>query len=349
MGQDKSGSGLFEKVRGVECLYRYRPTGAYYARFQANGKEVRKSLRTSDRQTAKRELAKIQGDQSRIDPSLRKLTLAGLADIYLKTIAGRAKSTMAQKTRICERIKKRWPGGSQISIAKVVPSQIEAFLAIYSFRPSNYNTHLGVLRAMFELAVGDRLLPDSPCDRLKSRRRTKPVRLTPTYEQFEQIVADIGAQVYNADSEDSADFVELLGRAGLGQAEAAALKRSDVDLDRGLLHTFRCKTRRAFDVPIFPSLRPLLDRLLSRPGTRDEKLLRIQDAKKSLAGACKRLGFPRFSQRSLRRMFVTRCIEKGVDIKVLSQWQGHVDQGVLILQNYSHVNRAHSDRMAQLI
>jgi site-specific recombinase XerD len=48
-------------------------------------------------------------------------------------------------------------------------------------------------------------------------------------------------------------------------------------------------------------------------------------------------------------MFITRAIEKGVDIKVLSDWQGHSDGGTLILQNYSHVNRAHSDRMAQLI
>jgi integrase len=199
------------------------------------------------------------------------------------------------------------------------------------------------------MAVADRLLSDSPVDRLKSRRRNKPIRLTPSYEQFEQIVADIRAQVYNADSEDSADFIELLGRAGLGQAEAAALKRSDIDLERGLLHTFRCKTRRAFDVPIFPSLRPLIDRLLSRPGTRDDKLLRIRDAKKSLTGACRRLGLPRFSQRSLRRMFITRAIEKGVDVKVIAEWQGHVDSGVLILQSYSHVNRAHSIQMAQLI
>ena len=65
MGTDKGGSGLFEKVRGVECLYRYRLTGAYYARFQVNGKEVRKSLRTSDKQIARRELARVQGDQSR--------------------------------------------------------------------------------------------------------------------------------------------------------------------------------------------------------------------------------------------------------------------------------------------
>jgi hypothetical protein len=165
MGTDKGRSGLFEKVRGVECLYRDRPTGAYYARFQVNGKEVRKSLRTSDRQIAKRELATVQGNQSRIDPSLRKLTLTGLADIYLKTVAGCARSIVAQKTRVCERIKKRWPVGSQISIAKVVRLRSRRFsLSIHSGR-SNHNTHLGVLRAMFKIAVADRLLPDSLVDR----------------------------------------------------------------------------------------------------------------------------------------------------------------------------------------
>jgi hypothetical protein len=48
-------------------------------------------------------------------------------------------------------------------------------------------------------------------------------------------------------------------------------------------------------------------------------------------------------------MFITRAIEKGVDVKVIAEWQGYVDSGVLILQSYSHVNRAHSIQMAQLI
>ena len=345
----ESKSSAFEKIKGTECLYRYRITGGYYARFQLNGKEVRKSLRTADKTLAKRELLKMQGDQSRIDPSLRKLPLSALADLYLTTTKGKSAATIDHATRACERIKSKWPAGSSISISKVTPSQVEAFLAQYPFKPSNYNAHLATIRAMFRLAVDDRLLPESPVERFKGRRRNKPVRLTPTYEQFEQIVADIRAQIYNADAQDSADFVELLGRAGLGQAEAAALKRSDVDLERGLLHTFRCKTRRAFDVPIYPSLRPLLDSLLARPGESDGKLLRIKDAKKSLSGACRRLNFPKFSQRSLRRMFITRAIQLGADIQSIAEWQGHTDGGTLILQKYSKVDPVHSQRMAQLI
>ncbi|PYL47101.1 MAG: hypothetical protein DMF40_09610 [Verrucomicrobia bacterium] len=48
-------------------------------------------------------------------------------------------------------------------------------------------------------------------------------------------------------------------------------------------------------------------------------------------------------------MFITRAIERGVDEKVIAEWQGHKDGGKLILDTYSHVNRAHSQRMARLM
>jgi hypothetical protein len=48
-------------------------------------------------------------------------------------------------------------------------------------------------------------------------------------------------------------------------------------------------------------------------------------------------------------MFITRAIERGVDVKVIAQWQGHRDGGKLILDTYSHVRPEHSKRMAQLM
>ena len=48
-------------------------------------------------------------------------------------------------------------------------------------------------------------------------------------------------------------------------------------------------------------------------------------------------------------MFITRAIEKGIDVKVIAQWQGHKDGGKLILDTYSHVNPIHSHRMAKLM
>src|SRR5262249_15046535 len=98
----------------------------------------------------------------------------------------------------------------------------------------------------------------------------------------------------------------------------------------------------------FPQVRSLLEKLCDgKP--HDARVFKISDAKKALAGACRRLGCPPFSQRSLRRMFITRAIERGVDVKVIAEWQGHKDGGKLILDHYSHVNRAHSQRMAELM
>jgi hypothetical protein len=48
-------------------------------------------------------------------------------------------------------------------------------------------------------------------------------------------------------------------------------------------------------------------------------------------------------------MFITRAIERGVDVKVIANWQGHRDGGKLILDTYSHVRPVHSQRMAQLM
>ena len=56
-----------------------------------------------------------------------------------------------------------------------------------------------------------------------------------------------------------------------------------------------------------------------------------------------------FDHRSLRRMFVTRALQKGVDVKTVSSWQGHRDGGRLILSTYSHVLNEHSAKMVELL
>ncbi len=80
-------------------------------------------------------------------------------------------------------------------------------------------------------------------------------------------------QPFNADAQDSADFLEFLGLAGPGQAEASSLTRADVDIDAGRFITFRQKTSRGFAVPIFPQLRPLHERLCEGKATSQSKLM----------------------------------------------------------------------------
>ena len=338
--------GTFQKVG--ECLYRYSPNGVYYGRIKRGGKETKRSLRTNDRALAQRRLRDFRDEQRQIDPSRGNLTLAQLCDRWLATKQNAKPKTLGQKTYTVEKIKTRWPGGAAQRVRDVVPSQADMFLAQFRFGAASQNAFVTVLRELFEFAVRDNCIVKSPCAHLKFRKREKPIRLTPTFEQFKAIIADVRAQPFNADAKDSADFLEFLGLAGLGQAEAGSLTRADIDFNAGRLITFRHKTSTGFAVPIFPQLRPLLERLCEGKSN-GERLFKIRDAKKALAGACHRLGYSSFTQRSLRRMFITRCIEKKVDVKVIAEWQGHRDGGKLILDTYSHVQPIHSQRMAQLM
>jgi integrase len=331
-----------------ESLYRYSSNGVYYARIKVDGKEIKRSLGTTDRTLARRNLAALKDELRQIDRSQGRITLEEIADRYLGTIQHQKPKTVERKTFIVGRIKHDWPTGKLTQVGKVRPSDVDLWLSRYHFGSASRNLFISCIKEILALAMRDRIIAVSPAAHLRYAKREKPIRPTPTYEEFKAITADVRGQPFNADARDSADFLEFLGLAGLGQAEASSLTRADVDFDAGRFITFRHKTSTGFAVPIFPQLRPLLERLCEGKANGDH-IFKVRDAKKALAGACRRLGLPPFSQRLLRRMFITRAIEKGVDVKVIAEWQGHRDGGKLILDTYSHVNRVHSQRLAELM
>jgi integrase len=212
---------------------------------------------------------------------------------------------------------------------------------------SYFNEHVQFVRRMFELAVADKVISESPAKNAKTVRRETPIRQSPTWPQFKEIVAHVRSQRFNAEAEDSADFVDFLGRSGLGNSEAANIQRKHVDLIKGKITVLRNKTDKGYQIPIFPQLRPLVEKLMKQADNKpDADLLKVDNVKKALTNACVRLNLPHFSHRSLRRCFVTRCIELGMDFKTVAALQGHTDGGVLIAKTYSHLRTEHVDNMA---
>src|SRR5436305_6260139 len=102
-------NGAFQKV--AECLYRYSSNGVYYARFENGGKEIRRSLRTTDRASAQRALAWLKQEREQVDPAQGKLTLAELCYRYQVTIQHQKPKTIERKSLIVRRIKSHWPTG----------------------------------------------------------------------------------------------------------------------------------------------------------------------------------------------------------------------------------------------
>jgi integrase len=340
-------------------LYRYKSTGQYFARVRFGGKLYRRKLDAGDYKLAKRKLADFRRDLERTDATRGNTSFAKVLDNYAETLTG-AESTLENKRAIVAKLKQTWFGIDSLPLRRVKPSQVQTWLSKHygDKSASSHNQALTVIRDALDVALADKIIAESPAAGLKYRKPAKPIRTTPTFEQFKQIVGDIRVQRFNADAGQSADFAEFLGLAGLGQAEASSLTRANVDLDARRFICHRRKTDTGFVVPIFPQLRPLMEKLCDGKKPH-ERLFTVNGARKAIANACKRLGFVRelpdgrmvaqFTHRSLRRLFITRAIERGVDVKVIAEWQGHRDGGKLILATYSHVRPEHSNRMAQLM
>jgi len=332
----------------IPGLYQYVPSGVYHARVRHGGKLYRESLKSKDLAFAKRKLADFKQRLERTDPRYSKIPLAAWLDIYAGTLKGAA-GAIAAKLRIIAKIKETFFAARK-AMRDLKKSELLTWLnEEYGDHSESYwNSALALVRDALDMAVQDHVIMENPAADLAYRKRSDPIRLTPTFEQFKAIVADVRAQSFNREAGESGDFIEFIGLAGLGQAEVSSIKRSDVDLRAGRIIIYRHKTDKGFAIPIYPQLRPLVEKLCEGK-KHSERLLSIKQARKAITNACKRLDFPIYTHRSLRRMFITRAIERGVDVKVIAEWQGHRDGGKLILQTYSHVNPVHSNRMAQLM
>ena len=349
----------FDKT-DVPCLYRYTGNGVYYALCKHEGKQVRASLKTDDKATAKRKLADFQRDLGKVDAGQGRITLKALCERYLASVASLAPSTLRKRKETVSVLLKDFALGADVQVSKVKTSDLRTWISSYSFGYASYNLYAQILREVFAIAVSDKIIPSSPAAEIKSKKVKVEIRLTPSYEEFCNIISNVRSQPRTSMAKASGDYLEFLGLVGVGQAEASTIQKQHVNLTKKQLTFFRAKTKTPYTVPIFGQVEALVTKLVSSPDMRqtdylfpiggsESTITKAKQAKHAFQSACKRLKLPAYTQRSLRRMFITRCIEKGIDVKVIAQWQGHRDGGKLILGTYSHVRNSHAEDMAKLL
>src|SRR5215472_14241805 len=165
MGASPNRLGALQKVG--ECLYRYSSNGVYYARVRMDGKEIKRSLETTDRELAKRKLADFKEQLHRIDRSQGRITLAELCARYLKTIQHQKQKTVERKVAIVERLLRYWPTGPQTSVSKIRPSDIDVWLSNFEFGSASRNLYISCVKEIFDFAARDRIIPMSPAAHLR--------------------------------------------------------------------------------------------------------------------------------------------------------------------------------------
>jgi integrase len=312
-----------------------------------------RSLKTENLRDAKRLLAaEMDKAEKTTDAIKRDMTLGELIDLYESNLGG-----VAFKTQCCRRstikiLRASWSYGFEMKVSRITTAHLKNWLSCQSSRVKavTIRDYIKVLRGIFNLALDARVIVESPVTAIKPPKAEKPIRITLSWNQSVEIINAVRNEKRNAHAEESADFLEFMLLAGIGLAETGNLLGQHISFEKNEITLFRQKTKTGFVIPVYPQLKPLLLKLRSAGRIQNDKpVFKIKNAKKSLVSACAKLGMPRLSSRALRRCFITRAIESGVDFKTLASWQGHRDGGALIAKVYSHLRAEHSNRMAMLL
>jgi integrase len=332
-------------------LYRNPDSGMYYGRRKIGGKPQLHCLETADRKTADNKLGAWLGTSRRVNPTVSRSTLDELLRRFEESRAGCEESTRVAEEGFIKSFRAYFD--CQRRVSAVSGSELKTFVtklaAKRDYSANTYNRVCLFLKQLFDVAKNDGMTADHTYELsgLAYKDVDRPPPEIPTQEQFESILAEVRSQKKNRKGMASADLLEFEGRAGLGQAEAAQLEWRHVNFAKSEMQIRRVKTGKYFTVPIYPKLRPLLVRMREEAVARAKKEGRewddknrvfiIDNARKALTNACKRLKLPEFTQRNLRQMFILEAYRAGVDVKTIAKWQGHQDGGKLIMDTYTEV------------
>lgn len=361
----KSLKSLLDRV--APNLYRHRESKTYFAGAKFGGKDWTRfhSLETTDRKLAERKLAKWFEIIGQVDRDAAKATLAEIIEQFRRERAGNKKSTRDGEEMVFQQMKTAaYEDGRTVfdftaRFDRIKPADLIAFMALMAMRmvnghpisPRTYNYHAFVLGQLCKIAHRDQVTGENiyKVAAIKWKRVPRRMPKLPTLEEFEAILTAIRTNRLtddgkaNAKSLAAGDVVEFMGRAGLGQAETWNLRWRDVDFEKGEMQILRQKTQTFFTVPIYPRLRPLLERLRAEADgapVPEARVFKIKDPKRAILGAISRLhkkgvDLSHFSPRNFRQMAIKTMLRAGVDVQLISEWQAHRDGGKLIMDTYS--------------
>ena len=361
-----------------DCLYRSSITNIYYGIFKRDGRQVKRSLKTADRELAKRRLEELRRKVERLtSDNAKSLPFAEYR---------RDEKTGTITTELIGGVAKRWFDAAAVSIkpktvtmylnsikmlsrhfgsttiGNIGLRQIEQWATLRSSECAarTYNADLEVLRRILDYACKHGLILENPAKEINRRKLSKEKLLVPTQEQFRELLDTMRKN----NGKDSADLVEFLGYSGCRLAEVVGdsehgkppLLWGDINLK---LKTFTVAGKgtgelgKSRTVPLFHPLERLLRTLkakLPKAPHPSDRVFQIESAMTSIINACRKLEIkPHYTHHAMRHFFCSNCIEAGVDFKVIASWLGHVDGGVLVAKTYGHLRDVHSREMAKSI
>jgi integrase len=336
-----------------ECLYR-NGHGVYFAWFSVRGKQLKRSLKTSDKELARRRLAELRKVATRLHGlEDRNLRFEEVVRAWLESIQGGLKSSTYRRRVVC--INQLMPFFKTIPMRSITATDIEKWKLRRgaSIAARTFNKELETLNHVIRYARDVKgILLDKPAEKVRNRKTETATVEIPSKEQFGMLLAELRNEPQAVRS-GAAEFAEFLAYSGLRLGEGREVRWRDVNFELNTLLVTGgetvTKNHQHRTIPLFPSLRRLLESVIKERGeiSKEDRIFAIRDIRQAVGSACQRAGLPRFGHHALRHFFCSNAIEAGVDFKAIAGWLGHKDGGVLAAKTYGHLRNEHSAAMAQ--
>jgi integrase len=238
--------------------------------------------------------------------------------------------------------------GPNTLIRSVSPLSIAHFVQEFREGRANktVNNYLGDLRAMLNLAVSERWIDVNPVS-LKSKSGV-PLFLKANNERTRTLTPDEEERLLPCCSDELRPIVIFALDTGCRLGEILDLTWDSIDFGLGLVRAWQTKTEREKTIPLSRRLREILLDLKAksdselvfpspRPKDKHTELgERYTSIKTAWNAACRRARVTGLRFHDLRATFISRLIEKGVDIGTIKTLPGHTT--LAALQRYVRIS-----------
>ncbi|MGA2662487.1 MAG: hypothetical protein ABSH34_33825, partial [Verrucomicrobiota bacterium] len=257
----------------TKTQYLFRLGGWYYGRVRVDKKTFRESFHTKVPQVAKEKLEKWLREV-RGNPDAQGNTMAGLVEEYkrrLKADADLEPGTVEYKESCIGQIRKCWHAFDHASLGSLRKGHFTDCRnnLARTYSRTRANGCLTVLRELVDLAVDQKWLPKGndlmeDCKWVKAKNG-KLKRRFPTAAQWAALRGEIIRRLAHYGSIESLYMFDLLTLSGCRVQSARHLKWRDIDWEREIV-VFRKAKRGAYEIPLFPELRELFERIRKDKG-----------------------------------------------------------------------------------
>ena len=342
----------------------YKRGGVYYVTYQSTGgRQVKRSLKTRDKEVAEQKRAKLELDihEARIFGKEPARSFKELMVNYLEA---------KQKTRGFSRLQDackpllKYFGDSDVT--QLQGTHVEQYIAYRSefVSEGTIKREVGTLSAAFNHAIKKRHWRiENPCTKAELPKEPKGRVRFLTYEEAKTLLQVAAVPVDQKGrclsnqykSPVLRDFIELALNTGCRKGELLNLKWENIDFSTRLLHLEQTKSGEWQTVPINEEARQVLVR---RMRLRDEVCPdtpwvffhltaalnakigdRVKDVRKAFSTACRRTGIEDFHIHDLRHTFASWLVMNGTPLFEVSKLLRHAS--VQMTERYAHLAPDH--------